>query len=84
MLCDENDTYVLAQTVSLPTKYSVDVGKALGLFNVLQWLTNMQFDSVNFMIDSQVTIDAFNLAMMKKTKQKKKKMMLSILLGMML
>jgi hypothetical protein len=47
MLRDEDDTYVLAQIVSLPTKYSVDVGKALGLFNVLKWMADIQFDSVD-------------------------------------
>jgi len=60
VLRDEDDTYVLAQTVSLPTKYLVDVGKALGVFNVLQWLAAMQFNSVDFTTDSHVTTDAFN------------------------
>jgi len=39
---------------------SVDVGEALDLFNTLQWLLDMQFDSVNFVVDSKVTTDAFN------------------------
>jgi len=36
-LRDEDGTFILAQTVSFPIKYSVDVGEALGLFHALQW-----------------------------------------------
>jgi len=32
--------------MSFPTKYYVDVGEALGLFNVLQWLADMHIDRV--------------------------------------
>lgn len=46
--------------MSFPIKYSVDVGEALGLFHALQWLADMQFDGVDFMVDSKVTADAFN------------------------
>jgi ribonuclease HI len=46
--------------MSFLTKYFVDVGEAIGLFNALQWLGDMQFDSVDFVVDSKVTFDAFN------------------------
>jgi hypothetical protein len=42
-------------------EYFVDVGEALGLFNALQWLGDMHFDSVDFVVDLKViTSDAFN------------------------
>jgi len=59
-LRDEDSTFVLAHTTSFHTNYSVNVGEALGFFNTLQWLADMQFDSVNFVIDSKITVDAFN------------------------
>lgn len=51
---------MFAQTVSLSTKYSVNVGEALGLLHALQWLADMQFDNVDFVADSKVIADAFN------------------------
>jgi len=59
-LGNEEGTFILAQTMSSPTKYSVDVGEVLDLFNVLQWSANMQFHSVDFVVVSNVTTDAFN------------------------
>jgi hypothetical protein len=46
--------------MSFPIKYFVDVGEALGFFNTLQWIADMQFDSVEFAIDLKVTDGAFN------------------------
>jgi len=37
----------------------VDVGEALGLHSALQWLSDMQFDNVDFETDSKLTADAF-------------------------
>jgi ribonuclease HI len=37
----------------------VDVGEALGLHSALQWLSDMQFDNVDFETDSKLTSDAF-------------------------
>lgn len=51
---------MLAKTVNLPTKYPIDVGEALGLLHAIQWLSDMQFDTVDFRVDSKVTTDAFN------------------------
>ena len=39
---------------------SVVIGEALGLFHALQWLSDMQFDNVDFVLDSNITTDAFN------------------------
>jgi len=50
---------VLAQIISFPIKHHVDVGEALGLFSALQWIT-VQFDSANFVVDLNVTVDIFS------------------------
>jgi len=50
---------VLAKTLTHPCFLPVDVGEALGLFSALQWLSDMQFDNVDFETDSKVTVDAF-------------------------
>jgi len=60
-LRDEDDMYVLAQTRSFPTQLVVEVGEAMGLFHAIPWLANMKFDNVDFLTDSKVTADAFNL-----------------------
>jgi ribonuclease HI len=59
-VCDDEGTFVLAKTVFISPTCSVVVGEALGLFHALQWLSDMQFDNVNFMLDSKITTDAFN------------------------
>lgn len=58
---DSEGTFVLAKVVSYPCCYSVDVGEALGLYTALQWLSDMQFDNVDFETDSKLTCDAFLL-----------------------
>jgi len=45
--------------MSFPIKHHVDVGEAFGLFSALQWIV-VHFDSVNFVIDLNVTADTFN------------------------
>jgi len=36
------------------------VGEALGLFHTSQWISDMQFDNVNFGLNPKITIDAFH------------------------
>jgi len=38
----------------------VDVGESLGLHSALQWLSDMQFDNVDFETDYRLTCDAFH------------------------
>lgn len=45
--------------MSLPCLVPVDVGEAFGLHLALQWLSDMQFDSVDFETDSKLSADAF-------------------------
>jgi len=42
-----------------PCTVSVDVGEALGLHSALQWLSDMQFDNVDFETNSKLIADAF-------------------------
>jgi len=56
---DSNGIFVLVKTVTYPCLVSVDVGETLGLHLALQWLSDMQFDSVDFEMDSKLTFDAF-------------------------
>jgi len=39
--------------------FLVEVGEALGLHVALQWMSDMQFDNVDFETDSKFTVDAF-------------------------
>jgi len=56
---DSEGTFILAQTITYCCTISVDVGEALGLHSAIQWLSDMQFDNVDFATDSKVTSDAF-------------------------
>jgi hypothetical protein len=56
---DSEGIFVLAKTFIYPCTVLVDVGEALGLHAALQWLSDMQFDYVDFATDSKVTVDSF-------------------------
>jgi len=57
---DDEGTFVLAQTISLSPVHYVATGEALCLFHALRWLSDMQFDDVNVVLDSKITIDTFH------------------------
>jgi len=44
---------VLAKTLSFEVVHLVNVGEALGLHYAFEWLSDMQFDNVNFETDSK-------------------------------
>jgi len=52
-------SFVLAKTMLHPCFFPVDMGEALGLYLDLQWLRDMQFDNVDFEMDSKLTVDVF-------------------------
>jgi ribonuclease HI len=56
---DAEGTFVLAKASTYPYTVPVDVGEAFGLHSALQWLSDMQFDNVDFETDSKLTADAF-------------------------
>jgi ribonuclease HI len=55
-------TFVLAKVISYPCSYSVDVGEVLGLHSAFQWLSDMQFDNVDFETESKLICDVFHAA----------------------
>lgn len=54
---DEGGVFVLAKTISFVGVYSVDIGEALSLYHALQWVNDMQFDNIDFEVDSKTTKD---------------------------
>jgi ribonuclease HI len=57
---DESGIFVLAKVLNFDQIYPVAVGEALGLYHALQWMQDMQFDNIDFEIDSKITRDAFH------------------------
>jgi hypothetical protein len=57
---DDSGTFVLAKVLQFNQVYPVAVGEALGLYHALQWLQDMQFDNIDFELDSKITRDAFH------------------------
>ena len=57
---DDEGTFVLARTVCMPSLMPIPVGEALGLYHALEWVSDMQFDNVDFALDSKITTDAFS------------------------
>jgi len=57
---DDDGAFVLANTLSFEVVHSFNVGEALGLYYVFEWLSDMQLDYVNFEMDSKTTHDAFH------------------------
>lgn len=57
-LCD----VVIGEAVGLHTalKWASDIGEAVGLHTTLQWASDLQFDNVNFVVDSQQVVDSFH------------------------
>jgi len=44
---DDDGDFVLAKTLSFSPLCSVQVSEALGLFNAIEWLSDMQMDNVD-------------------------------------
>jgi len=58
----------LAKTLCVtPLCTVVDVGEALGLLHVFQWINDMQFDNFDFVLDSKTTTDAFHMKLVDVT-----------------
>jgi len=62
-LRDEDGDFVLAKTLCFTrwcTRWCpVNVGEVLGLFHALEWLSDMQFDNIDLVLDSKI-IDVFH------------------------
>jgi ribonuclease HI len=57
---DEEGAFVLAKMTSFPCLHQVTVGEAMGLFEALQWLSDMLLNNIDFELDSKITCDAFH------------------------
>jgi len=57
---DDSGTFVLAKVHQFNNIYPIAIGEALGLYHALQWMKDMQFDHVDFEVDSKITRDAFH------------------------
>jgi hypothetical protein len=54
------ETFVLGKTLQFDHFYPITVGQALGPFHALQWMQDMHFDYIDFVLDSKVKRDAFH------------------------
>jgi len=59
-LWNDFGTFVLAKMLQFDSIYPVEVGESLGLFHALEWINDMQFDNIDFVLDFKTTTDAFN------------------------
>ena len=57
---DEDGVFALAKTILILIMHVINVGEAMSLYYVLEWLSGMWFDNVDFVLDSKLTRDAFN------------------------
>jgi len=64
---DESGTFMLAKVQQFGHIYLVAIGEALGLYHALQWMIDMQFDNIDFELDSKITRDAFHSCKMDVT-----------------
>jgi len=55
---EEGGVFVLARTVSFIGVYPVDIGETLGLYQALQWASDMHLDNIDFEVDSKTIKDA--------------------------
>lgn len=61
-MCIRNDVkeFVLAKTDWFAPLCDIDLGEAVGLHTALQWVSNLQFDNVDFALDSKRVVDCIN------------------------
>jgi len=57
---DDQGEFVMAKTNCFSPLCDVDVGKAIGLHTTLQWVADLHYDHVDFVLDSKSVIERFN------------------------
>jgi len=57
---DDNGAFVLARTEWFAPLCDIDVGEAVGLHTTLDWLSNQQFDNVDFVLDCKMVVNCVN------------------------
>jgi hypothetical protein len=59
-VCDDDGTFVLAKTINFSPLCFVPIVEALGLFDAIEWLSEMQIDNVDFLVESKASNDVFH------------------------
>jgi ribonuclease HI len=61
-MCIRNDAgeFVLAKTTWFALLCDVNVGEVVGIHTSLEWVSNLQFDNVDFSLDSKRIVDQVN------------------------
>jgi len=57
---DDACDFVLAKIDWFSPLCDVTLGEAVGLHTTLQWVSDLQFDNVDFVLDSQQAVDSFH------------------------
>ena len=57
---DDDSAFVLARTKWFVPLCDVEVGEAVGLHTTLDWISNQQFDNVDFVLDCKRVVDCVN------------------------
>lgn len=57
---DDVGEYVLGRTDWFSPLCDVVIGETIGLHTTLQWVYDLQFDIVDFVLDSQQVVDSFH------------------------
>jgi len=59
-LRDDDGVFVLAKMEWFAPLCDIDVGEAIGLHTALDWISNQQFDNVDFALDCKRVVDCVN------------------------
>ncbi|KAL8460076.1 hypothetical protein ACS0TY_031839 [Phlomoides rotata] len=59
-LWDYNGSHVYSRTLALPGLYASDESEAIGLFEALTWVAELNLRNVLIEIDAKLVVDAFN------------------------
>lgn len=56
---DDQGYFVIARTEWMSPICSVNEGEALGLLAAIDWVTDLQLENVDFVLDSKAVVDSF-------------------------
>ncbi|KAL8549893.1 hypothetical protein ACS0TY_008654 [Phlomoides rotata] len=59
-LWDSNGSHVYSRTLVLPGLYAPDEGEAIGLFESLSWVSELDLQNIEIEMDAKLVVDAFN------------------------
>jgi len=57
---DDQGDFVMAKTDCFSPLCDVDVGEVVGLHTALQWVADLHYDNVDFVLDSKSIVEHFN------------------------